>query len=145
MLRRSYGLITTLAFLLAGCGSLFTQEPVVRLSHGGTLVSLPKGRGFAEILIETEFVGEDGRLAHIEPRLVIYFFRPDGTIETNSGLSEVKIRMGRQPGDAVFDLSPQPKVAGKYASRPCGHHFGFNGELDFKADGADVAVPFFLP
>jgi len=144
MLKRSYFLIIVLASLLAGCGSSFTQVPVVRSTHGGTLVSLPKGRGFVEILIETEVAGEDERLSQIQPRLVVYLFRPDGASGTNSGLSEVKIRMGRQPGDSVFDLSPQPKEAGKYASGPCGYHHGFNGQLDFKANGEDVVVPFFL-
>ena len=57
----------------------------------------------------------------------------------------MKIRMGRQPTDSVFDLSPQPKEAGKYASGRCGYHVGFNGQLDFKANGENVAVPIFLP
>jgi hypothetical protein len=130
--------------LLAGCGSSPTELPVAKSAHGGNLVSLPSGRGFAEILVESAAPGSGGRKAQIEPRVVAYFFQPDGTSEMNPGPTEVKVKVGTGEKSAVVDLSPQPKEAGKYASEPGTYPDGFNGQLDAKVNGEAVQVSFVL-
>jgi len=134
------------ACLLTGCGGSLTPLPIVKVSHGGTLVSLPNGRGFAEIVVETTVAGKSGPHAQVRSRIVVYFFQPDGTSGMNPAPTGVKVRLGRGKTGPVFDLSPQPKEAGMYATETSNSPYpdGFNGQLDFKVNGEDVHVVFFL-
>jgi len=143
MLKSLCYLMIVPACLLAGCGGSPKELPVAKSAHGGNLVSLPGDRGFVEILVESGAAG-GGRKAQVKPRIIAYFFQPDGTTEMSPGPTEVKVKVGTGEKSAVVDLSPQPKEAGKYASEPGTYPDGFNGQLDGKVNGEAVQVSFTL-
>jgi hypothetical protein len=129
--------------LLVGCGGSPAELPVAKSAHGGHLVTLPGGKGYAEILVESAAAG-GGRKAQVKPRIVAYFFQPDGTSELSPGPTEVKVKLGTGEKSPVVDLSPEPKEAGKYASEPGTYPEGFNGQLDAKVNGEAVQASFVL-
>ncbi len=108
------------------------------------MISLPGGKGFAEILVDSEAAGGGGRKAQVKSRIVAYFFQADGTTELNPGPTEVKVKVGTGEKSPVVDLSPQPKESGKYASEPGNLPDGFKGELDAKVNGEAAQVPFVI-
>jgi len=129
--------------LLVGCGGSPAELPVAKSAHGGHLVTLPGGKGYAEIIVEAATAG-GGRKAQVKPRIVAYFFQPDGTSELSPGPTEVKVKLGTGEKSPVVDLSPEPKEAGNYASEPGTYPEGFNGQLDAKVNGEAVQASFVL-
>jgi hypothetical protein len=93
--------------LLVGCGGSPAELPVAKSAHGGHLVTLPGGKGYAEIIVEAATAG-GGRKAQVKPRIVAYFFQPDGTSELSPGPTEVKVKLGTGEKSPVVDLSPEP-------------------------------------
>ena len=143
MLKSVSCLMIMLAGVIAGCGGAPKELPVAKSAHGGHLVTLPDGRGFAEILVESAAsAGKRGGKAQAQPRIVAYFFQPDGTTEMTPGPSDVRVKLGTAETSPVVDLSPQPKESGKYASEPGTYRDGFNGQLDAKVNGEAVQVSF---
>jgi hypothetical protein len=130
------------ACLLAGCGGSSSQSGGLPASpHQGNLVSLPGDRGFVEVLIDSGVAAGDRR-TQAKPRIVAYFYQPDGTTEMSPGPSEVKVKVGTGEKSPVLNLSPLPKESGKYASEPGTFPDGFKGELDAKFNGESVQTPF---
>jgi hypothetical protein len=106
------------------------------------LVVLHGGRGYVEVLIDSGVAAGSKSRAKPNPRIVAYFYQPDGTTEMSPGPSEVKVKVGTGEKSPVLNLSPLPKESGKYASEPGTFPDGFKGELDAKVNGEAVQTSF---
>ena len=91
------------------------------------MLTLPGGRGFAEILIDSGAAAGGKSRTQSKTRIVAYFYQPDGTSEMSPGPSDVKVKVGTGEKSPVLDLSPLPKESGKYASEPGTFPDGFRG------------------
>jgi hypothetical protein len=125
--------------LLVGCAGSPPQLPVATSAHGGVLATLPNNRGYAEILIEA---GAGGRKSQAKPRIVAYFFQPDGTSALSPGPTDVKVKLGTSEKSSVVELTPQTDETNKYASAPGTFPDGFSGQLDANLGGETIQVPF---
>ncbi len=133
--------ILSLACAIAGCGGSPKELPVAKAAHGGTMVTLPNGQGFAEILVNSAQVGTSGGKAQYKPVIVAYFFQSDGTSAMTSGATDVKIKIGTGENSRVVDLKAEPKEAGKFASLAGEYPEGFAGQLAANLNGEAVEVP----
>jgi hypothetical protein len=134
-------LILSLAYAVAGCGGSAPKElPVAKSAHGGTMVPLPNGQGFAEILVDSTQVGVSGGKAQFKPKIIAYFFESDGTSAMKSGATDVKIKIGTGENGRVVDLAAEPREAGKFASMAGEYPEGFAGQLAANLNGEAVEV-----
>lgn len=142
MFKRSWLLAIPPLLAIAGCGSGTPREfPVARAAHAGTLVALPDGQGFAEVLVDSAAPKAGGGKSPSKTRIVAYFFRPDGTTPMSPGPADVKMRIGGGPDSRVVDMPGEPKETGKYASAIGTYPDGFVGQLEATLDGRAVEVP----
>ena len=106
------------------------------------MLTLPDGRGYAEVLIDSGAAAGGKSRTQSKTRIVAYFYQPDGTSELSPEPSDVKVKVGTGEKSPVLNLSPMPKESGKYASEPSTFPDGFRGELDAKVNGESVQIPF---
>ena len=144
MFKHAFLVSIVLLSAIAGCGGGSPKElPIAKAAHGGTIVTLPGGQGFAEVLVESVAVDKKGGKNQFKPRIVAYFFQPDGTSEMSPGPTDVKVKIGTGENSKVVDLSKDSKEAAKYATAPSGEiPEGFVGELDANVNGTAAQVPF---
>jgi hypothetical protein len=133
--------IVVLLCAIAGCGGSSKQLPVAKSAHGGTLVTLPDGQGFAEVLVDSAAVDKPGAKPQFKPRIVAYFFGSDGISEMSPGPTDVKIKIGMREDGRIVDLAQEPKETGKYASAFGEYPEGFAGQLEASLNGKAVQVP----
>ncbi len=122
---------------IAGCGGAPKELPVAKSAHGGALVPLSNGQGFAEVLVDSAAVGKRGGKTQFKPRIVAFFYQADGSTEMNPGPTEVKIKIGMGDDARTVDLAPEAK-AGRYASAAGDYPEGFAGRLEAKVNGEAV-------
>jgi hypothetical protein len=127
---------------VAGCGGGSPKElPVAKSAHGGTIVTLPNDRGFAEILVDSESAKDRARKAQVKSRLVAYFYQSDGSSALSPDPTDVKIQIGMGGDGRLVDLAKESKEAGKFASAAGAYPDGFAGQLRASLDGQAVEVP----
>ncbi len=113
---------------------------MAKAAHGGTLVTLPNDKGFAEILIEADNQAKKGSKARSKPRIIAYFYGSDGHTEMNPGPTDIKLTLGKGETSRVAELAPDPNQAGKFSSTPNDYPDGFAGHLDASVGGLPVGV-----
>ncbi len=133
-------LLVALSCGLNGCGGSPKELPIAKLPHGGTLVTLPDQKGFAEILLESSAPAKKGSRAGTKSRLVAYFYGPDGTSEITPAPTDVKVKLGQADSSQIADLVPDAKQAGKFSSAPGDYPDGFLGRLDANVNGQTLGV-----
>jgi hypothetical protein len=142
MFKNAYRVFIVLACAIAGCSGSPKELPVAKSAHGGTMLTLPDGQSYAEVLVESAVVGKSAGKAQYKPKIVAYFFQADGTSVMSPGPTDVKIKIGMGENGRTVDLAPEPKEAGKYATAAGDYPEGFAGELEATVNGAAVQVPF---
>lgn len=134
--------VIVLAGAIAGCGTGSPRElPVAKSAHGGTMVTLPGDKGFAEVLVDSEAPTERGRKAQVKSKLVAYFYQPDGTSALSPGPSDVTIKVGMGEEGRVVALAKESGDGSKYASAAGEYPDGFAGQLRASLDGQALEVP----
>ena len=137
MTRRHLCGIPVLAVLISGCGGPSISRPGPTSPHNGTLVDLPEGRGFAEVLKQPAS-GKAGQL-----KVVVYFLGPDRGPMTPAP-SAVTIK-GSATGNKPVKLEPpgagDPANAGGFASPPMADRGELDLELAATVGGQAVTVP----
>jgi hypothetical protein len=115
--------------------------------HGGSIVSLPGGKGFAELLIERTAPAAPGggviKTSAPKPaRLVAYFYQPDGAAAMAPAPSDVKVRLGSADSGTDIKLTAQTTPAGLFASEPGQFPAELRGQIDLTCGGEPVQAPF---
>src|SRR5271166_2707560 len=108
-MRKSMRFLLLPVCLFAGCGGSTSQSSLPAAPHQGTLVTLPGGSGFAEIVLDSAAAAGDNRRSQAKPRIVAYFYQPDGTTAMSPGPSEVKVKVGTGEKSPILNLSSLPK------------------------------------
>lgn len=135
--RAAWALAAAVLTGLAGCSS-GTHAPTaasragVTATHGGTLVELPDGKGFAEVGVEDVRPATKAKSG----RYVAYFIKPDGSGPLEPAPGDVTIT---PEGGKTVALAP---AGGRFASEPGPYAPGqpFGGELSAAIAGATVKV-----
>jgi hypothetical protein len=110
--------------------------------HGGSMLQLPDGRGFAELFVDRK-AAVKGPEAGVS-RLVAYFYQPDGASAMSPPPSDVTIHLGAEGGPDVKNvkLSAQTNAAGQFASEPDKYKDELRGRLEAVISGESVTAPF---
>lgn len=135
-----------LAAPLAGCshrssGTFPTEPP----PHGGMLLTLPGGRGFAELLVEQP-PARSGKDAGRDAVIVAYFLQGDRKSPLEPAPKDVRVAVASGP---QVPLTPRPhpedpSKAGQFASGvgKYGESGALSGELHADLGGEAVDLPF---
>jgi hypothetical protein len=135
---------------LPGCApSPSSQSNGPAASHGGTLISLPGGKGFVEIMTEESGGLGGGARQQRATQIVAYFYQNDGSTEMSPPPTDVTVKVGTADNSPVVSLSPsakagEPKKSAKFASQPGPFREGFQGQLSAKINGEPVEAKFLI-
>ena len=128
-----------LLLLIAGCGGSATSRSAAP-PHGGSLVDLPEGRGYVEILKQTA-PGKAGRSS-----IVVYFLDPDKNAMTPVP-SAVTFK-GQVTGNKPIAFKPIEGAgatkAGGLASEPIADRGEIEGDLTATTGSGPVTVPIMI-
>ena len=139
------GLLLCSGIVACGCsatGPSAASGSMPAASHGGNMLQIPGGKGFAELSIER---GPAGKGSSTTPsRLVAYFYQADGTSALSPPPSDVTIHLGAEGGKDVKDvkLTAETKPAGQFASEPGQYPDELRGRLAVVLAGESVEIPF---
>jgi hypothetical protein len=142
MRRVFVGLLLCSAFIACGCSAGVTSSTSLMpaAQHGGNILPLPGGKGFAELLIER---GAPSKAkTPTTSRLVAYFYQPDGTSALSPPPSDVKIHLGSADRGTDVKLTSQTTPAGQYASEPGQYPDTLAGQIDLTLGGEPVQASF---
>ncbi len=134
--------VLCLGFAACGCsggGSSISSGDLPAPQHGGQMLQLPGGKGFAELFVERSTVVKGAGAG--TSRLLAYFYQTDGTSALAPPPSAVKIRLGAEGGKDVT-LSSQTTPAGQFASERAQYPDVLRGTLEFTLAGESVQAPF---
>ncbi|HWE36587.1 MAG TPA: hypothetical protein VG406_08475 [Isosphaeraceae bacterium] len=133
--------------LILGCSRSPKTFPTDPPPHGGVLLTLPGGRGFAEVLLDQP-PAQSSRDAGRNSVIVAYFLQADKKTPLEPPPTGVRVAVDPGGGQQV-PLSPRPhpedpSKAGQFASAvgPYGESGALSGELRADLDGEAVALPF---
>jgi len=133
MRRAIVQLLLSLACAACGCGLGGGSQTATLPSpqHGGNIVPLPGGKGFAELLIDhgTALPQRKAKLGS-PARLFAYFYQPDGSATLSPAPSDVKVRLGGVDHGKDVKLTPQTTPAGLFASEPAQFPVELRGQLE---------------
>lgn len=142
MFKSLYLAVLVLVCAIAGCGGGSPKElPITKAAHGGTLVTLPREQGFAEILVETTAGKRGTAKAAVKARILAYFIQPDGSTAMSSGPTDVKVKIGMGEDGRVADLTPDSQEPGLFASASGDYPDEFSGQLRASLNGNAIEVP----
>jgi hypothetical protein len=139
------GLLLCSACAFSGCGVGGAPQALPSAQHGGEIMALPGGKGFAELLIDRgqPAKGATGKLAKAAPtRLLAYFYQSDGSTALSPAPSDVKVHLGAADQGKDVTLAPQSAPAGQFASEPGEFPTELRGELNLTLGGEPVRAPF---
>lgn len=137
--------------LLPGCsGSDSRQAEALTGPHQGSLVKLPDGRGYAEILDLDPGKGRSSSRGDTPSQVAVYFLATDGkgpTTGSASGVAvELTIATGQPPRVVPLDAAPDatdPAGKARFLSKPGVYHLSEStGDLIASLDGQAIKVPF---
>jgi hypothetical protein len=141
------GLLCSSMLALCGCGApgSSSSTPGLAAKHGGNIISLPNGKGLAELLIDRgpaqkAVVGKAGKGG--TARLIAYFYQPDGSAPLSPPPSDVKVHLGSADKGQDVKLTPQTSPEGQFASEPGQYPDELRGQLELSLGGQPVEVPF---
>ena len=142
-------LIVLAISLLAGCsGSSDRQAEALTGPHQGTLVKLPDGRGYAEILdLGKERSSSRG---DAPSQVAVYFLAADGKGSATGSASGVAVELtivtGRPAKVVPLESSPDaadPAGKARFLSKPGVYRLSEStGDLVASLDGQAIKVPF---
>ncbi len=143
-MRRVYpGLLLVPALIICGCnGAATTGMSPPAAQHGGNILTLPGGKGFAEILAERSPVGKAVAKPAAKRRLLAYFYQPDGSTALTPAPSDVKVRLGSAETGQDVKLTPQPTPAGLFASEPGVYPDDLRGQIALTLGGESIQADF---
>ncbi len=146
MRRALVGILLCSAYAVCGCGLGSGSRPATLPSpqHGGNIVPLPDGKGFAELLIDhgAARTQRKARLAApVTGRLLVYFYQADGTALTPPP-GDVKVRLGSEDHGKDVKLTPQNTAAGQFASEPAQFSDELRGQLELTMGGEALVAKF---
>ena len=145
-MRRFYpGLVWLPALILCGCNGGATPRtgtPLPAAQHGGHILSLPGGKGFAEILTERGAPAKGAATKAAKTRLLAYFYQPDGSTALSPAPSDVKVTLGAAETGRDVKLTPQTTPAGLFASEPGEFPDDLRGHIDLTLGGEPVKAEF---
>ena|ERR1017187_8999437 len=143
-MRRFYpGFVLVPALILCGCNggpTLGTALPTAQ--HGGQILTLPGGKGFAEILTERRAPVKAPATKAAKTRLLAYFYQPDGSTALSPAPSDVKVRLGTADNGRDVQLTPQTTPAGLFASEPGQFPDELRGQIELTLGGEPVQADF---
>jgi hypothetical protein len=126
--------------VIGGCGgSGDTSTPLPAAQHGGNIMPLPGGKGFAELLVERK---TSGGKSPSKTRLVAYFYQPDGSTALTPAPSDVKVRLGMADKGTDVTLTSQTSPAGIFASEPGEFPDELRGQIELKYGGEPLKTTF---
>jgi hypothetical protein len=128
------------SLVLGGCGGSGSSSTATApaAQHGGNVVTLPGGKGFAELLIDKS---NPVKVAS-KTRLLAYFYQPDGTSALTPAPSDVKVRLGSAESGKDVKLTAQSAPAGLFASEPGQFRDELRGELELTLGGEPLQTAF---
>jgi hypothetical protein len=138
------GFVLVSALVLCGCNGRATMgTPLPAAPHGGQILELPGGKGFAELLTERGAPpGKGAKAAPSKTRLLAYFYQPDGSTALTPAPSDVKVHLGAAGSGTDVKLTPQTTPAGLFASEPGQFPDALRGQIDLTLGGESVQAPF---
>jgi hypothetical protein len=128
------------ALVLGGCGGPGVTSATVlpAAPHGGNIVALSGGKGFAELMID--------KGSHVKgaskTRLLAYFYAPDGTSALTPAPSDVKVRLGSADRGMDVKLTSQGSPAGLFVSEPGQFPDELRGQIELTFGGEPLQTPF---
>jgi hypothetical protein len=133
-----------LVCVVSGCeGPDPTVKQLPPPPHGGTLITLPETRGFAEVLSRSEKLAGGKDAKRPNATLTVYFLKADGTTAMNPEPTDVSIVLGPESGNKTVPLKPDPSKPGAFASAPGPFsNTEVSGELKATVEGQAVSVSF---
>ena len=75
MFKNAYRVFIVLACAIAGCSGSPKELPVAKSAHGGTMLTLPDGQSYAEVLVESAVVGKSAAKLNSSRRSSLISFR----------------------------------------------------------------------
>jgi hypothetical protein len=110
------------------------------VQHGGKILPLPDGKGFAELLVERGPPSKGATTG--TARLLAYFYQADGTSVLAPAPSDVKVHLGSADSGTDVTLSAQTTPAGQFASAPGQFSDELRGQLELTLAGEALQAPF---
>jgi hypothetical protein len=145
-MRRAYrAFVLVPALILLGCnggGMTGTGTSLPATQHGGQMLALPSGKGFAELLVERGAVTKVAAKSPTKRRLLAYFYQPDGSTALTPAPSDVKVRLGSADSGTDVTLTPQSTPAGMFASEPGQYPDALRGQLALTLGGESIQTDF---
>jgi hypothetical protein len=143
MRRFLLGLLIVPAGFLSGCGADTTSGAAPAAPHGGTMATVPGGKGYAELTVgPATRSGTVRKGQQVKSQIAAFFYQSDGTTEMSPSPTDVTVKVGTGAGSPTLALTPQPSEKGKFASEPADLPDGFRGQLEAKVNGESVQVTF---
>jgi hypothetical protein len=135
-------LLLSSAVTACGCaaGGPSSSSVAPAAQHGGNILPLPGGKGFAELLVERGPPTKGTTVA--TSRLVAYFYQPDGTSALSPPPSDVKIHLGSADRGTDVKLTSQSTTAGQFASERGQYSDTLAGQIDLTLGGEPVQASF---
>ncbi len=113
------GILCLPMFVVGGCGGASTShDSLPSPHHGGSIVALPGDRGFVELKTERLPVSKGKSATPAKSRILVYFYKSDGTTEMSPVPGDVSLKLGTAESGTDIKLSPEPKEPGLLASAP---------------------------
>jgi hypothetical protein len=139
--------IASLLVALVGCGGGDTgpTSGATTGPDGGTMYSLPNGRGFVEIKSEVNAPSRNARGKTRSSTIVATFYQADRHTPLSPAPTDVSVKLGVDGSAPAIALTADPgdsKSPSRFASAPGDHPEAPRGTLLAKVDGAAVEVPF---
>jgi hypothetical protein len=125
-----------------GCGAPGSSSSAAMPTapHGGNIVPLPGGKGFAELVVERGAPSKGATAG--TSRLVAYFYQPDCTTVLAPPPSDVKVHLGSADRGSDVKLTSQTTPAGQFASERGQYPDALAGELALTVGGEPVQATF---
>jgi hypothetical protein len=129
--------VAVLCGMVLGCGGSAPIATGIGPAHGGSVFTIPGGKGFVELATEAA----DLKATPPKRRLLIYFSRPDGS-PLPSPPTDVSVKLLSGDSPVTVALKPDPADPSKFLSEPGPFEDEGRGEVAATIDGGAVQIPF---
>jgi hypothetical protein len=126
-----------LAGLLMGCGGGTPKTlPTTAPPHGGSILNLPDGAGFAEVVVNSLKKGETTK-----SEFSVYFLGPDRTTALAPAPTSATLTLSTPRGERTVELKPfnDALISPPAESVLMGHNL--DGTLNVEIGGKPVSIP----
>jgi hypothetical protein len=152
MHRGLWSLLLLLGGIGPGCsGPGRGAESVAHLGpHQGTLVKLPEGLGYAEVLNAGPDKGRSAGRQQGQTQLIVYFLAPElqapAAVAASNVVARLSVATGRPPETVALEPAPEsgdPLGAKRFVSKTGNYHLSSaHAELSATIDGRPFAAEF---